>query len=134
MIVIPAPPSANRYWRHDRGSIHVSTEGKQYRAEVAVVCAQRRVTPLDGDVVIHLTWYRKAKRGDLDNRLKQALDALQGHLYANDSQIAEIRLRRREDKRNPRLEVAVALDGTPEAEHLLSSYRTQIATDTKGAN
>jgi crossover junction endodeoxyribonuclease RusA len=120
-LVLPVPPSSNRYWRHNRGQIHVSSEAKAYRSEVALLAAQGHVTQLAGDVVIRLTWFRKAKRGDLDNRLKQVLDAIQGHLYADDSQIAEIRFRREDDKKNPRLVVWIAEDGTLEAQRLLGN-------------
>lgn len=120
-LTLPEPPSANRYWRHNRGVIHLSSEAKAYRFEVSVIAAQRRVVRMAGDVVLRLVWYRKRKAGDLDNRLKQALDAIQGHLYLDDSQIAEIRFRREYDKKVPRLEVLIALDGTPEADNLLNS-------------
>ena len=122
-IVLPVPPSSNRYWRHNRGVIHVSTEGLRYRADVGKLCSGARMKPFEGDVVLRLTWYRKAKQGDLDNRLKQCLDAMQGYMYSNDSQIAEIRLRRHEDKLKPRLVVECAADGTNMAAWLMNEYR-----------
>lgn len=88
-----------------------------------MLCRQRGLLRSNGDVVLRMTWFRKAKRGDLDNRLKQVLDALQGQLYANDSQIVEIRFRRREDKADPRLEVECAVDGTIAAEILMCEAR-----------
>ena len=35
-LTIPYPVSANRYWRHNRGRHHRSSEAKAYRAQVQV--------------------------------------------------------------------------------------------------
>ncbi|MCC6641781.1 MAG: RusA family crossover junction endodeoxyribonuclease [Deltaproteobacteria bacterium] len=124
-LVVPVPPSSNRYWRVDKGVTHLSAEARDYRRTVARACAEKRLQCVDdGDVVLRLVWYRAARRGDLDNRLKQFLDAAQGHLWKTDAQISEIRFRRCEDKQNPRLEVLMARDGTPEAEQLLAVRMT----------
>ena len=34
-ISLPWPPSNNRYYRHNRGRTHISTEGQAYRDSVA---------------------------------------------------------------------------------------------------
>lgn len=120
-LVVSVPPSANRFYRFDRGVTHISSEGRRYKSDVAAACVRGRVEPYVGcDVVLRITWFREARRGDLDNRLKQCLDAFQEHLYVNDNQISEIRLARREDKSNPRLEVLIARAGTPEADQILA--------------
>jgi crossover junction endodeoxyribonuclease RusA len=106
-ITVDYPPSANRYWRHNRGRIHRSTEADAYRQQVALLCATAGITPLEGEVSVTMHFYRPAKRGDLDNRFKQILDALQSHAYHNDSQIAEIHATRRDDKHCPRVEIEV---------------------------
>ena len=58
---------------------------------------------MDGPVALNLTVFRPRKSGDLDNYLKIMLDALQGFLYDNDSQIVEIHAYRQDDKDNPRV-------------------------------
>lgn len=119
-LVLPVPPSANRYWRFDRGTIHIAKDGVSYKREVEEIAARASLVQLEGDVVVRLVWYRARRAGDLDNRLKQCLDALQGVFFANDAQIAELRFRRCEDPARPRLEVLVARAGTSEARQILS--------------
>jgi len=120
-LVLPVPPSTNRFYRFDRGNTHISTEGRLYKREVATMCFAAGVRMIyDGDVVLRLVWYRERRSGDVDNRLKQCLDALQGHLYGDDGQIADLRIERHEDKNKPRLEVLIARAGTPEARQILT--------------
>ena len=118
-LTLPVPPSANLYWR-DRvlrtktGEYVVqrykTAEAREYQELVAnTAFGSCRMIPKPRDVVLRLTWYREAKRGDLDNRLKVILDALQGTAYENDSQIAEIHAFREEDKAKPRVELEVGV-------------------------
>ena len=106
-LVLPYPPSSNRYWRHFRGRTVISAEARAYRLLVASLCASHGITPLVGDVSFEASVYRPQKRGDLDNRLKIILDALQGHAFSDDKQITAIRLSRHDDKANPRVEVTI---------------------------
>jgi crossover junction endodeoxyribonuclease RusA len=106
-LTLPFPPSANRYWRSCRGIVFLSGEAKKYKATLLEDKALAQVKPLDGRVAISLDYYRPRKSGDLDNRLKQILDCLQGVAYLNDSQIVEIHARQFDDKTNPRVEVEV---------------------------
>lgn len=100
-IELPYPPSSNRYWRNFRGRTVVSEEARDYKDAVSLICNSAAVTPLDGEVVVHLRIRRPAKRRDIDNHIKVTLDALQGHLYGNDSQIVELHVTMQDDKRNP---------------------------------
>lgn len=106
-ITLDYPPSANRYWRHDRGVIHRSNEANAYRDTVALLCLTAGIEPLQGDIKIRMSFFRPAKRGDLDNRIKIVLDALQGYAYRNDSQIAEIHAIRYDDKLCPGVQVEI---------------------------
>jgi crossover junction endodeoxyribonuclease RusA len=106
-ITLDFPPSANRYWRHDRGVTHRSAEANAYRDNVALLCMTAGITPLNGDIKVCLLFFRPAKRGDLDNLFKVVLDALQGFAYHNDSQIAEIHAIRYDDKLHPGVNVEV---------------------------
>ncbi len=105
---LPYPPSANRYWRHNRGIIHLSSEAKAYKQDAALCARAAGVRPLAGDVSITLVVYRPAKRGDLDNSLKVLIDSLRGIGYGDDKQIRGIKVDRHEDKRNPRVSVTLA--------------------------
>lgn len=106
-LVLPYPPSANIYWRNYRGHVVMSEDARVYKTAVGWQCQALQMAPHTGPVRLTLTFYRPAKRGDLDNGIKVTLDALNGHAYNDDSQIVEIHAYRREDKRNPRVEVDI---------------------------
>lgn len=108
ILTLPVPPSANRYWRHDRGNIHRSNEAEAYRHTVGWQCNVEGVRPLTGNVCISIDVYRPAKRGDLDNYLKVAIDSLIGFAYLDDKQIVEIHAMRHDDKDDPRLIVSIS--------------------------
>lgn len=114
-LVLPEPPSANRWWRKFRNRMVLSDEARTYRDETVVAacveqlgCAWRRaVIPAPRPVALAIDWHRRIKSGDLDKRLGVVLDALQGIAYENDSQIVKLIARRFDDKSNPRVEVTV---------------------------
>jgi len=106
--VFPEPPSANVYWRSNRGRTHVSDEGVAYREAVAWRLRAFRLPPAPSvPVAVTIRWHRGRKSGDLDNRIKPLLDALKGFAFVDDKQVVEIHASRHEDKRNPRVEVEV---------------------------
>lgn len=110
-LTLPEPPSANTYWRHVGSKVLLSKDARDYRNAVKLAYAQQVKTlsirfptqPLG----VTLVWFRSRKSGDLDNRIKQALDALAGLAYTNDAQIEIIIAIRRDDKDDPRLEVEI---------------------------
>ena len=104
-ITLPYCPSANTYWRMVKGRMILSAAARAYRLEVARILAGH--VPVSGDIEITVDVYRPIRSGDLDGRLKQLLDALQGHLYHDDKQIVRINAARYDDKTNPRIEVQV---------------------------
>ena len=84
-------PSANRYYRTMQGRVVLSSDGRTYKQLVAWVGAKARVEVIEGgDVALWVVWARRAKRGDLDNRIKPLLDALQGVVYRDDAQVARL--------------------------------------------
>lgn len=104
-LILPDPPSANRWWRRAGTHMHLSTEARRYKAAVAQ--SHARMAPLDGPVAVSLTWYRARRAGDLDKRLGIVLDALQGVAYTTDAQIVRLSASRHDDKHHPRVEVEV---------------------------
>jgi Holliday junction resolvase RusA-like endonuclease len=65
---------------------------------------------LTGDISVSITLYFGTKRrAALDNFNKLSLDALTGIVYEDDSQIAELHLKRAYDKARPRTEVEVSI-------------------------
>lgn len=106
-IDLPYPPSSNRYWRNFRGRMVTSDEARSYKESVGLLCNVAGLQPIDGKVSVHIDIRRPADRRDLDNHAKVLLDSLQGHAYNNDSQIVELHLFMRNDKRNPGATVTV---------------------------
>jgi len=107
-LTLPVPPSSNRYWRIWRGKAVKTAEARAYRDRVAVLAHQQGVHGLlRGPVAVTVRWFRAAHMGDLDNRLKVALDSLNGVAWADDRQIVELHAYRAEDKAHARLEVTV---------------------------
>lgn len=106
-IMLPLPPSANRYWRSYRGRVTVSEDAKTYKRGVAMAAAHAGLHPFTGAVAVSLHVYRARKAGDLDNFAKVTLDALRGLAYNDDDQIVELHLWRHDDKANPRVEVEI---------------------------
>jgi len=106
-FVLPYPPSINRYWTIAKNARRITptTTGREYKELVRWQYINH--VPLDGPVHLRIHVYRPARRGDLDNILKTALDALEGVAYNNDKQIVEIHATRHEDKENPRIEIEV---------------------------
>lgn len=95
VLVLPEPPSANRWWRRHGATMHLSREAKDYKSAVALRarCPEKPVFETE-PVSVVIVWRRDRKAGDLDKRLGVLLDALQGVVYANDSQVVQIWARR----------------------------------------
>lgn len=105
IVTLPVAPASNRYWRVWRNRAVRSKEATAYLKAVRAIVGERRL--FLGPIAVRLTWYREARRGDLDGRLKVTLDALQGCLYENDNQIVELHAYRRECPAQPRIVVEV---------------------------
>ena len=95
-ITLPYPVSNNTYYRNFKGITTISKRGREYKAEVANLCKFAGITEISGKVAVSLEICPKKPKTntgkeprcqDLDNIFKGVLDSLQGHAYANDSQI-----------------------------------------------
>lgn len=123
VLVLPVPPSANRYWRSAVVNGHVQTyvseEGKAYREEVRHLAKLMRLEKFTVPTRMKIEFFRGAQMGDVSNRVKVLEDVLQGIAYEDDAQNVEVLIRRREDPANPRVEVVIDNDARmPEPEHL----------------
>lgn len=103
-LTLPEPPSVNRYWRVFRNRAVMSDDARLYKRRVALL-GRRHLQ--QGPVAVSLRWFRSRRAGDLDNRVKVTLDALNGVLWTDDDQVVELHAYRAEDKANPRMEVTV---------------------------
>lgn len=96
MYKLPWPPTVNNYFTVARGRKILSSKGRQYKKDVALIA--RFKSPLQGrlDVAIHAYPPDKRKR-DLDNLTKAILDALDDcGIYCDDSQIDKLSIERKE--------------------------------------
>jgi len=98
-----------------RGRRVLSSEGRQYKSEVALCALSLGLDVVSDPVRVEVDIYRPRRAGDLDNTLKALLDSLTGIVWVDDSQVCEIHARRFEDKSNPRAEVRVMLCPVMEA-------------------
>jgi len=106
-LVLPYPPTVNHMYRRARGHLALTPEALAFRHAVRMIAMVQGVTPITGPVAVFIDVYRPRRRGDLDNILKAALDALNGIAYRDDEQVTRISAERYEDKESPRIEVSV---------------------------
>jgi crossover junction endodeoxyribonuclease RusA len=102
-LILPIPPSANRYWRNVRGRMVVSEEAKIYKRLVWLAARQERlpVATENDEIALTVVVHPRVRKngstrlsGDLDNRLKVVIDALQGVAYGDDRQVVGISIKR----------------------------------------
>lgn len=106
-LTLPVPPSGNRAARHGRGGHFLPREVRLYRDQVRAIARAAGITPLEGPLWVHWIWYRARRQGDLDNRSKQLLDALNAVAWYDDEQVVEIHAFRADDPQRPRVEVLI---------------------------
>lgn len=109
MLILPFPPSTNRYWRHWQGRTLLSKSGREYRQQ-AVRAAQGATRWGSRHVAVSIRAYvPDARRRDLDNLLKATLDALgAARVYEDDSQVRRLLVEHAGiDRANPRLEITL---------------------------
>ena len=91
-------PSVNRYYRHlKNGGHYISPEGRIFKTRLGWEARRAGIkSPLDGWVSIEIEWHCKARcrGGDLDNRAKAVMDALEKIAYKNDYYVVELTMRK----------------------------------------
>jgi crossover junction endodeoxyribonuclease RusA len=116
-LTLDYPPSANVYWRSDRGHVHVSQEARQYRNKVGWKCIEDNIPCFDGPIELIVHAYCPQSNSDLGNCEKVLSDALQGHCYTDDVQFQHIELFRHDAKKpkrkNAKVEVIIRPWSTP---------------------
>lgn len=95
-LLLPMPPSLNRYYRSVKGRVLISAEGREYRDKVIRHCMANSIKPHSGKLACFIEMMPPDnRRRDLDNVLKGLLDALQhGGAYHDDSQIDALSIKR----------------------------------------
>jgi Holliday junction resolvase RusA-like endonuclease len=93
-LTLPYPPSVNHMYVRTRGGwLGLSPDAALYRATVRSLLSGSQPI-MEGPVSLRVDVYRRRRHGDLDNTLKALLDALNGLVYRDDSQVVEILARR----------------------------------------
>lgn len=114
-IELPLPPSWNSLIRARSmpgpagraiAQVYKSKEARQYSELARAYCETHVPAPFPAEQMLSVAVELFMPRAgcDIENRLKTFFDSLQGHLYANDSQIAEYsRVTRVVDSKNPHI-------------------------------
>ena len=98
IVLLPYPPSANRYLRHTARGTYRTKEANAYRTQAQWLAKAAGATLLTAPLALAITLHPKATKAgkasgvclDLSNSLKVAEDALQGICYENDKQVKQI--------------------------------------------
>lgn len=100
-LVIPAiPPSVNHYWGSRGKRRFLTKEAREWKEIVRLYCMMQLKgwELIKKPVKIKIIFYCDYK-GDLDNRLKATLDALNGVVWQDDKLVEEILARRVKSKK-----------------------------------
>lgn len=107
-FTFPEPLSINH--KYVGRSFALTKEYRSYKENVARICrrdlkGKKYIEPTN----VHITWFRKIRRGDADNVIKPILDGMTlGGVWDSDSILRDIRISRDDtDKKNPRVLVKV---------------------------
>lgn len=108
-VTLPMPPSANRMWVTNRrtGTKFRTPEYLTFVKLAQMEALQTGLQPVAGPVEVTLHIYRARRSGDIDNRIKCTLDALNRYAYFDDGQITDLHVHLRDDPGNPRVEVTI---------------------------
>lgn len=104
-IIIPWPPTANKYYRMWQNRMLISSKGRKYKSTVAEVARRAKWKSLGKSrLAIEIILYPPDRRRyDIDNRIKPTLDALEeAGLFDNDEQIDDLHISRGKIGRPPR--------------------------------
>lgn len=103
------PKSTQQCYRHSNRATYMTTTchalktSYQYQAK-----EQWKKPPTKDDLVVVVTLYFGDKRKrDIDNFNKLWMDALEGVVYEDDSQIRQLTISKDYDKENPRIEIYI---------------------------
>jgi Holliday junction resolvase RusA-like endonuclease len=100
------PISVNKLYR---GRRFLTDEGEAIKADYYYQAREQyRGKPLAKRLNLSLETYFGSKRiRDIDNIAKALIDSLKGLVWEDDSQIDELHIFRRYDKKNPRVEITI---------------------------
>lgn len=93
---LPTPERTNAMWRQWKGRTLVSAK---HRADKQAAPHRFGIAePFAGDVAVRMLWVRHRKAGDVDSRIKAALDLLTAMgVWHDDAQVARLEVERSDD-------------------------------------
>lgn len=103
------PMSTGSIYRfHSKGG-YITKKGRELKESYQLLARQQwREEPLQGDLGVKIwLWFGDKRRRDFDNFHKLSIDALNGIVWEDDSQIKEAVILLCYDKENPRIEIEV---------------------------
>lgn len=89
---LPYPPSTNSRMAIVNGRNIKSAEARSYQRIIKEALVG--MTPLTGDLEVHLTINRPQRSGDIDNVIKNVFDSLTGIAFIDDEQISDLHAQR----------------------------------------
>lgn len=96
------------YPTNKQGKRYPSDRGKAFKKESQELLTKvYKASKMEGEIKAHIKLFRPRASGDIDNYIKPILDAMQGICFEDDKQIAELFIKRYEDKNNPRVEISL---------------------------
>lgn len=108
-ITIHGDPVPKGRARVVNGHTYTPKRTQEAEKEIQQALRDRGATPLSGPLSVTLRFYRKTHRlCDLDNLTKTCLDAGNGYLWDDDSQIVELSAMVERGCANPRTEIVVS--------------------------
>jgi crossover junction endodeoxyribonuclease RusA len=125
-LTVGLPPSANVYWRFAPGQAkpYPSAKATAYKDEVGWACREAGWEPYQGGIALKLHLFLNHVDRDTSNCVKILEDALQGHAYDDDNQVAVVLLKRSYDYKNPRVEITLWQISSPEEERARREQRS----------
>lgn len=112
--VFPVPPLLNRLYRISGRRIYKAGNTNRYHTECFYIAKQYGLKCTGDWLEVEMEWYRARRIGDVDAVLKAFLDALEGIIWENDSQVQKLTITKRHDKDNPRIEMSFKKFGVPD--------------------
>lgn len=109
-IELPGKPvSTNQIYRSGRGNYYMNKKGKAKKDEyVWKIRKQYKGEVIEDHVLVEIhLYFTDKRRRDVDNYLKLILDAIEGEIYKDDSQIKRLTIRKHLDQEEAKAEVSV---------------------------
>jgi Holliday junction resolvase RusA-like endonuclease len=95
---------------------HIKAYEYRIKDDAAALMEDAGLKILDGLVIMKITYYMADKKGDVQNLPETTFDALEDAVYVNDKQVHDYQVKRRIDRKNPRVIISVTPTEDPDYE------------------